>query len=95
MGLIYNNFLIFPVFSVFPSLFEARFFITLVAFWLMNVLVSGVKVRCIVCCFSVDRGPFCRGRVRYMASILWSLELCLFFVIDEMGPVLSVLYLTL
>ena len=44
----------------------------------MNVLVSGVKVHCIVYCFSVDRGPFCWGRVCYMASILWSLELCLF-----------------
>jgi len=44
----------------------------------MNVLVSGVKVRCIVYCFSVDRGPSCWGRVRYVASILWSLELCLF-----------------
>ena len=66
---------IFPVFSIFPPMFEARFF---VAFWLMNVLVSGVKFHCILYFFSVDRGPFCRGRVCYMASILWSSELCLF-----------------
>jgi len=65
-------------------MFEARFF---VAFWLMNVLVSGVKVHCIVYCFSVDRGSFCRGRVRYMASILWSLELCLFSWVTCRGSI--------
>jgi hypothetical protein len=72
MGLIYNK--IFSLFGI-PSNVWSSFF---VAFWLMNVLVSGVKVHCIVYCFSVDRGPFCWGRVRYTASILWSLELCLF-----------------
>jgi len=72
MGLIYNR--ICGLFGI-PSNVWSLFF---VAFWLMNVLVSGVKVHCIVYCFFVDRGLFCWGRVRYMASVLWSFELCLF-----------------
>jgi len=53
----------------------------------MNVLVSRVKIHCIVYCFSVVRGPFCCGRICYMASILWSLELCLFSWVTCWGSI--------
>jgi hypothetical protein len=72
MGLIYNR--TSGLFGI-PSNVWSSFF---VAFLLMNVLVSGVKVHCIVYYYSVDRGQFYWGRIRYMASIPWSLEHCLF-----------------
>jgi len=67
MGLICNK--ISGLFGIPSNVWSSYFF---VAFWLMNVLVSGVKVRCIVYCFSVDRGLF------YWSSLLYGIHTLVF-----------------